>query len=296
MKIKGMDRFHEHLPDYSGKKFRFFARLSAVSAFFSIFFMLIMDGIFRIFLSGDFLIIISPFGPILGVGIIEFIGFLLVYLFWKKKDKLLQKLANKAYQKALIYALIGIPWIITLMIHIYFPIDLIIPISSMDSITKLLSRSITELFVGFNILDIAIRSIFGLILLFVGVGTVFRTLSVFGMDYMGLVYVYYPEESEVQHYEIYSIIRHPTYFALFTLALGGVFFRFSLYSIIFYTMIICGLMIHIYYVEEKELINRFGDSYREYQKRVPAILIKPKDLGRFIKFLIGKQNTEKNLD
>ena len=288
MKIKGMDKFHEHLPDYPGKKIRFFARLSAISAIVGLLFLVVMDGVFRLLLSGDLLILFSPFGPIFGVGIIEFLGFLLVYLFWKKKDKLLEKLANKAYQKALVYALIGIPWIIILMIHIYFPIDLIIPISSMDSITKLLSRSITEIFVGVNILDITIRSIFGFFLLFVGLRTIFRTLSIFGLDYMGLVYVYYPEESEVQHHEIYSIIRHPTYFALFTLALGGVFIRFSLYSIIFYGMLICGLMIHVLYVEEKELIIRFGDSYRDYQKKVPAILLRPKDIGKFMKFLLER--------
>ena len=47
-------------------------------------------------------------------------------------------------------------------------------------------------------------------------------------------------------------------------------------------------MIHIRLVEEKELIIRFGDSYREYQKQVPAILIKPKDIVRFMIFLIGR--------
>ena len=47
-------------------------------------------------------------------------------------------------------------------------------------------------------------------------------------------------------------------------------------------------MIHIRLVEEKELIKRFGDSYRDYQKNTPAIYIKPKDIGRFMKFLIGK--------
>lgn len=287
MKIKGMDRFHEHLPNYPGKKIRFFARLAAISALLSIFFMLVMDGIFRLLFYGDLLIILSPFGPILGVGIVELTGFLLVYSFWKKKDKLLQKLSNKAYQKALIYALIGIPCVLTVMIHTYFPTDFFIPISSMDSVTGFLSRSITEFFIGVNILDITIRSIIGFLLLCVGETTILRSLKVFGMDYMGLVYVYYPEESEVQRHEIYSILRHPTYFAIFIIALGGVIFRFSLYSIIFYVMLICGMMIHVRYVEEKELIKRFGDSYRDYQKNVPAILFKPKDLTKFIKFLIS---------
>ena len=215
MKIKGMDKFHEHLPDYPGKKLRFFGRLSAVSALLSIIFMLVMDGIFRIFLSGDLLIFLSPFGPILGVGIIEFTGYLLVYLFWKKKEKLLQKLSNKAYQKALILALVGIPFILTVMLHIYLPIDIIIPISSMDFVTRFLSRPMTEVFIGASIFDILIRSIIGFFLLILGLTTIFRSLNVFGIDYMALVYVYYPEESEVQHHKIYSILRHPTYFRYF---------------------------------------------------------------------------------
>ncbi|MHA1106898.1 MAG: methyltransferase family protein, partial [Promethearchaeota archaeon] len=271
MKLKGMDRFHGHLPDYPGKKIRFFARLAAISVILSLFFLVVMDGIFRLLLSGDLLVILSPFGPILGVGIVEFTGFLLVYLFWKKKDKLLQNLSNKAYQKALKYALIGIPCVIIAMFHTYFPTDLFIPISSVDYVTGFLSRSITEILIGFNIFDVTIRSIIGLLLLIVGITTAFRTLMVFGMDYMGLVYVYYPEESEIQHHEIYSILRHPTYFALLTLALGGVIVQFSLYSIIIYLMLICGMFIHIHYVEEKELIKRFGDSYKEYRKNVHAI-------------------------
>lgn len=287
MKIKGIDRFRDHLPDYPGKKIRFFCILSAISAFLSIFFMLLMDGIFRIFLSGDLLLILSPFGPIFGVGIMEFTGYFLVYLFWKKKDKLLQKLANEAYQKALISALIGIPIVLTLMIHIYLPIDLIIPISSMDFITRFLSRSMTEVVIGINFFEILIRLIISFILLIIGLTTIFRSLNVFGIDYMALVYVYYPEESEVQHNEIYSILRHPTYFAIFVVGLGGVIFRFSLYSIIFYLMLICGMMIHIHFVEEKELIKRFGDSFKEYRKDVPTVYIKPKDFVKFLKFLIG---------
>jgi protein-S-isoprenylcysteine O-methyltransferase Ste14 len=39
-------------------------------------------------------------------------------------------------------------------------------------------------------------------------------------------------------------------------------------------------------VEEKELLERFGPSYAEYRRRVPAFWPRPRDLGRFFKFLI----------
>jgi len=39
-------------------------------------------------------------------------------------------------------------------------------------------------------------------------------------------------------------------------------------------------------VEEKELIERFGQSYLEYRKRVPALFPKWRNIGAFVKFLV----------
>jgi len=46
--------------------------------------------------------------------------------------------------------------------------------------------------------------------------------------------------------------------------------------------------LRIIFVEEKELIERFGDSYKKYQKNTPAILIRSRNWVRFFKFIIGK--------
>jgi len=40
-------------------------------------------------------------------------------------------------------------------------------------------------------------------------------------------------------------------------------------------------------VEEKELIERFGQSYLDYRKRIPAFWPRPRDLGGFFKFLLS---------
>jgi len=47
------------------------------------------------------------------------------------------------------------------------------------------------------------------------------------------------------------------------------------------------MYVHIHFVEEKELIDRFGDSYREYRNKTPAFFVPPKNWGLFFKYLIG---------
>jgi len=84
---------------------------------------------------------------------------------------------------------------------------------------------------------------------------IIKSLQTFGADYMSVVY---------------SVIRHPTYAGYLLFGLGGVFFTFTLYFIIFYLIFLVGFYIHTRFVEEKELIERFGSSYKEYMKKVPA--------------------------
>ena len=37
--------------------------------------------------------------------------------------------------------------------------------------------------------------------------------------------------------------------------------------------------------EEKELIERFGDGYSDYRKRVPALLVRPSRFKEYLRFL-----------
>jgi protein-S-isoprenylcysteine O-methyltransferase Ste14 len=66
------------------------------------------------------------------------------------------------------------------------------------------------------------------------------------------------------------------------------FSTLTLYSIIFSLVYFLGFYIHIHFVEEKELIVRFGPSYQEYMKKVPAFFVNPKKLGILLGFLLGK--------
>ena len=68
----------------------------------------------------------------------------------------------------------------------------------------------------------------------------------------------------------YAIVRHPQY-------LGGILFAISiaLWTQIALSIILCIIIIIMTYqwtfTEEKNLIERFGDDYREYQKRVARL-------------------------
>jgi protein-S-isoprenylcysteine O-methyltransferase Ste14 len=66
----------------------------------------------------------------------------------------------------------------------------------------------------------------------------------------------------------FSIVRHPTYFA-HILIFSGVFLITGVVSVGIITIIDI-FLIHIFIIplEEKELLNRFGEEYRLYRKRV----------------------------
>jgi len=101
---------------------------------------------------------------------------------------------------------------------------------------------------------------------------------------MAVVYLYFPEESEIQDHEIYSVIRHPTYFAGILLGIGALVFRFSVYSILMFIVVFALFWLQARR-EEKELVDRFGESYEEYMRRVPGFLLRSKDIRLYFRFL-----------
>jgi protein-S-isoprenylcysteine O-methyltransferase Ste14 len=102
---------------------------------------------------------------------------------------------------------------------------------------------------------------------------------------MALVYIYYPEESELQDNQIYSIVRHPTYFALLLIALGAWIGYLSVYALTSFVLFVIGINAHLKFVEEKELLERFGQDYRDYKKKVP-IIVKPLKIPILFKFIL----------
>jgi protein-S-isoprenylcysteine O-methyltransferase Ste14 len=133
-----------------------------------------------------------------------------------------------------------------------------------------------------------IRIILGLVVEVIVVAMMLRSVFIFGIDYMTVVYLYFPEENEFQDHEIYSALRHPMYAGLLTIGLTGILEIFDLYSIIFYLMLLFWFYVPVHFVEEPELVKRFSDSYVTYRKRTPAFFVSPAKLGAFFRFLLAR--------
>jgi protein-S-isoprenylcysteine O-methyltransferase Ste14 len=72
---------------------------------------------------------------------------------------------------------------------------------------------------------------------------------------------------------IYHYVRHPMALAVLILCHGLMLLRLSPASIIGFTVVILFYKLLIQKDEEKSLIEQFGEEYRAYRKRVPALSI-----------------------
>lgn len=283
--MKGLDKLKEKLPDYQGKKLRIFMVMAFSSFIISIVFQLLMDSLPRIFPDLAILQLIAPLTPIIGSLLVLFIGFMIVRSFWKIRDKYLSNYGAKAYQKAFKLVAIGVPIVISVVIHSIFPTDLIARYGDTGDYSYYLGTPISEFLLIFPPLFLYIRVALFFIFLLLGLTVVFKALRIFGIDNMALVYVFYPNESTLQNHEIYSILRHPAYHGLVLISIGSIFLRFSIYSVIYFFIFLVGMKMHLKLVEEKELIERFGEQYKKYRENVPAFFVKLKDVKKYFSIL-----------
>lgn len=286
--MKGLDELKERLPDYQGKKLRLFLVIAFSSFIISIVFQLIMDSLPRIFPDIAILRLIAPLTPIIGPLLVLFIGLMIVRSFWKIRDKYISKYGAKAYQKAFRLVAIGVPIVISVVVHSIIPTDLIARYGETDVYSSYLGNPISEFLLNFPPLFLYIRIALFFIFLLLGLITVFKALRIFGLDNMALVYVFYPNESTLQNHEIYSILRHPAYHGLMLINIGTIFLRFSIYSVIYLLIFLVGMKIHLKLVEEKELIERFEEQYKKYRENVPAFFVKLKDFKKYFSILFNK--------
>ena len=286
--MKGLNKLKEKLPDYQGKKLRLFQVIAFSSFIISLVFQLIMDSLPRIFPDMAILQSIAPLTPIIGSLIVLIIGLMIVRSFWKICDKYISKYGVKAYQKAFRFVAIGIPIVISVIVHSFLPTDLIARYGDTDVYSSYLGNPISDFLLSSPPLLLYIRVALFFIFLLLGLTVVFKALRIFGIDNMALVYVFYPNESTLQNHEIYSILRHPAYHGLMLISIGNIFLRFSIYSVIYFLMFLVGMKMHLKLVEEKELIERFGEQYKKYRENVPAFFVKLKDFKKYFSILLSK--------
>jgi len=284
--MKGLDQLRKKLPDYQGSKIRIFAVIAFIVFVTSLIFQLVLDSLPRIFRSIGILQMIAPLTPILGTLIVISIGFSVVRKFWRVRDKYLSKYGKNAYQKAFKFVAIGIPMLFSVIAHSFISSDLIATYRINDILSRYLGIPISGLILGFPFYFLYIRLVLSIFFIGLGLTVIFKTLSFFGIDSMAMLYVFYPEESTLQNHAIYSILRHPTYHGLMLISIGSIFFRFSIYSVIYFLIFLVGINIHLKCVEEKELIQRYGGAYKKYKETVPAFLVKIKDLKKYYSILL----------
>ena len=130
-------------------------------------------------------------------------------------------------------------------------------------------------------------SMVGLYFMVTGLGVWARGGMVIGVDYGLMLYVYYPAESRIVDTAIYALIRHPMYSGAVRVGLALGLWRGTLGSVLFGLFMPIGLTIWLRFVEEPELLERFGEDYAEYRRRVPAFWPRLHDAKRFFRFLIS---------
>jgi methanethiol S-methyltransferase len=78
------------------------------------------------------------------------------------------------------------------------------------------------------------------------------------------------ESSELKVTGVLSKIRHPIYAGTILIVIGYFFFTPNLPTLISVACIFCYLATGIW-LEERKLVQRFGDQYRKYKKEVPML-------------------------
>jgi protein-S-isoprenylcysteine O-methyltransferase Ste14 len=287
MPLKGLDKFRQKIPSFSGKKI----------AILPIFMILMVAVAFFIYISFDTLpATINPsetsaaLYPLVGAICVMSIGFILVWQMWFWRNRLKAKYRQTSYQHIFLVGFGGVTWILTVAVNQYIPFYLFAPTYWANSALRLVSTPIEALFGNVALAILVVRCGITIMLLLTGLLMIIRSIQVFGIDYMVVLYLYFPEESKIQENEIYSVLRHPTYAGALVIGLGGTFFVFTPLSFLTFFLFLIAFYIHIHFIEERELIQRFGSAYNEYRKTVPPFFFNPKKLRPFIRYLTNYNN------
>lgn len=253
MELKGMDQLRKHVPQLRTPG----GQLRVGLAFIAIF---ILTTFF--FLASDRAIPEwQPDGEIL----VFTLGFLILAQFFRQKKKLQQKYDQLAYRNAFILFIVpGIAIIFASIAHVGYMPGPVIP----DAVWW--KHILTWV---------------GWVFVIVGAALWFRTVCIFGVDNLTMLYVYFPAQGQMVDSAIYSALRHPVYAAALRLIIGLALLSANWFALVFALLSLILLTGWIRLIEEKELLERFP-NYADYRKRVPAFWPRPKDTGTFFKFLL----------
>ena len=254
MEIKGLHELRNHVPDL---------RSPVRSAWIGI----LAATIFT--LMSDFYLLVNRILPIWGPDgqiIFTTIGFLLMRMFFTKKNTYIERYGDLAYRNAFgRFALPGLMLIFASVAYTGYIPGPHIPISWWASVKPYL----------------------GWYFLLIGVALWIRAIFTFGLDNLAMLYVYFPEKGHRVDSSIYEMLRHPVYAGVLRLGLGLAFLNGNIFAILFGLLILpFGLTAWVRLVEEKELTERFGNDYIKYRKVTPAFWPRLNNMGKFFLFLL----------
>jgi protein-S-isoprenylcysteine O-methyltransferase Ste14 len=284
MKLKGIDKLREKLPAYPGKRIFLLPLRGIIGAVLVYCVLILIDILPRLFPDIALLTILEPVLPILGTLCFGILAVQLIAMLWKRRDQMRQEYGDLAYQMMIPKGVMGVMLIPSVIFHAATSIRSLpfgVPVNDW---TTQFSQSLLPLLGIPSEIDVLLRLILSGVAVILGLLVIRSAILTFGIDYMMVVYLYFPEESEVQNHEIYSVVRHPTYMGGVILAVAAMIFRCSVYSILLGIIGFLIFRVHLFR-EEAELLDRFGEGYGDYMKNVPALHVRLRDLKSLVKFL-----------
>lgn len=122
---------------------------------------------------------------------------------------------------------------------------------------------------GYIIFKFTFIKIIGAAIVVVALYIGYRAFSTLGLDRTTMFYSYFPEEDTLVNHKIYSSLRHPLYSMIIHFVIGFALINGAVEALIQAFIAYIAVRI-ITKNEEKELLNRFGNSYADYMKKTPA--------------------------
>ncbi len=251
-RLKGLDKLREHIPALQ-------TPFGILRTLFSPFLLAFLIYNFFAIEDSTWLLWLLDGEVVIGT-----LGFLVLSLFFRLKPALQEKYKEKAFSLAFTrFVLPALTIIFSIVARIgYIPGPLI------------------PRFGWYPILPAL-----GWILLGLGIALWLRAVTTFGVDYLTMLYVYYPKEGRVVDHAIYGVVRHPVYTAGQCIAFGLALLNGTWFGPVLAVFVALGMWGWVRLVEEKELIERFGASYADYRKRVPTFWPRPRQVAAFFRFL-----------
>ncbi|SCW48531.1 Phospholipid methyltransferase [Streptococcus equinus] len=225
--------------------------------------------VFMSVVVGIFYLVLDKYSGYIQVGseiVIMLVAVLVLGNFYMNKDKYIKKYGKvSAYNKAFFrFHVTAMPLIYVSVLH---------PI-------MIQSSQMLPCLVVFRM--------FGVYFLLSGIILHRKSIKLFGVDNLFMYYVYYPELGKKTESTIHRILRHPIYSAMSRISLGLGLLSGNFISVL------CSISVPIMQVlwlslfEEKDLIERFPQTYIEYMEITPAIFVKKDRIIDFWKFLLSK--------